>query len=221
MDLCTWKMEFSWGLRTGYLTPRTWNMLRIHLLSHSFLPSVHSLIHSLDTSSVRKLLCAATGCWEYRWEQNKNLVPSHLQLHNPLAQPGFKPVIHPDCAQCRKGWDKSAVARPGLDIRRCETDFEDLRMRRIMSWEDRGMRTERGHVLQMEQGMCWKAEDRNELKAGQRVVVSLGTNGRHQGWRHCDVHSWLLCTLLGAQHNTGAQQIYSELTKAKSSPRDF
>lgn len=41
-------------------------------------------------------------------------------------------VIHRHCAQCLKVGGKSAVMRPGLDIRRREIDLEDLRMRRIM-----------------------------------------------------------------------------------------
>ena len=42
-----------------------------------------------------------------------------------------------------------------------------------MPREVRGVKTERGHVLQGELG-TWKAEDEKELKADQRVVVSLG-----------------------------------------------
>lgn len=57
------------------------------------------------------------------------------------------------------------MIRPSLDTGRCEADLEDLQVRRILSCEVRGLRTERVRVA----GSMGNAEHK-ELSAGQGVV---------------------------------------------------
>lgn len=58
------------------------------------------------------------------------------------------------------------MIRPSLDTRRCDVDLEDLQVRRILSREVRGLRTERVRVA----GSMGNAEHKKELSAGQGVV---------------------------------------------------
>lgn len=155
--------------------------------SHSFLPlPINLVIH--PTSLIKKLLLEAVGCWKYRWE-HKEPSPCLSTASQSVGKAGLETKIHYNCAKCHKGWDQSPVAKSGLGVGGWDIYVEYLRMRRIMSWEVGERWTERGNVLlQVEQGMCWKA--------GQEGAESwlLDAKGSCQGQRHCDVHSGLLCT---------------------------
>lgn len=114
-------------------------------------------IHPHPLSPIKKLLLEAVRCWKYRWEQNKPS-PCPSTASQSVGKAGLETKIHHNCTKCRKGWDQSPVARPGLGVRRWDIYIEYLRMRGIMYWEVRGRWMERGNVLfQVEQGMCRKA----------------------------------------------------------------
>lgn len=96
---------------------------KVHSVIHS---SFHSLILLPDMSPSKRLLFEAVRCWNLEGSK------TNLQHHHMLAKLGFKQTIPYNCAECCKGWEQRAAARPGLDIRRWDFYIEYLRVRKLM-----------------------------------------------------------------------------------------